>query len=126
MSNAKRDMLKKINNRAKQIRQMRNISNKAKTARDIILTFLEDVEDIDRTALHADMFYRLIHELSNALDSKMKMIDPGVKLGLKWNNATIWTELRVEAVHVRWSLMYQHRAQVPPEETIDIMALFFQ
>jgi len=126
MSNAKKDVLDMINKRTKRIKDLRKKSHQTKTATEIILKFLEDVEPIYDIAKTGNEFYTMIDLASKDLDNKMRILDMGINMEVEWTNVENWKDLRVTGVRIRWSGWYQRKHGVEQDQYIDITALLLE
>lgn len=121
---AKSDILDKINKKAKHYKELKEKSQEIKTPESIVFEFLKEMETVYPTTSDSSSFEFLLNNLSNILESKMRALDPYVKLEITWNDAEEPDSLRAEGVLIRWSGYYQKLNNVSEELKIDLTDYF--
>lgn len=121
----KSDILDKINKKAKHYKELKEKSQEIKTPQSIVFEFLKEIESVYPTISDSSSFEFMLNNLSSILETKMRALDPYVKLEITWNDAEEWDKLRVEGVLIRWSDYYRKLNNVANEELkIDLTDYF--
>ena len=96
-------MLDRVAKRAKRIKEL-----KQKTARQIgytqhVFSFFREMEKAYGTCNDPEYFDVMLNNAARALDERLKIIDPYIKIEILWNSAEQWQDLRVSGVKIMWS-----------------------
>jgi len=119
-NDARKKVLKKIDAKVKQIREIRKNSRSKKTAYDFLLNFFEEIEAVYLTATNVDEFYTMLSIAAYDLDNMMMLLDRGAKMEIKWQGGPRWDTLRIVGVEVHWSIYYQKLHDTDAVEYIDV------
>lgn len=123
---AKQQVLDMIEKKAKRYKSLKNKAKNPQTPQKLILSFIEEAENIYVTANDSWEWEYLFDKLTKSLDEQMKIIDLGAKMEVEWNGAENWRDLRVTGVRVAWSNWYKTKHSLPDETFMDVAMLLLQ
>lgn len=121
----KKDMLAEINKKAQKIRDKRVTAANNKTLESAVFDFFRNVEG---SLLGKDYDPYLFSKAKEALEQRLRGIDPGGKISVEFNvhedpkNTDIQL---VRGVTIWWSKAYLFKNQVEPSYYIDVNQMLF-
>lgn len=123
---ARNAVIKKINQRVKELKQNKEKSKTIKSYKDFVFDFFENMQQ-SYILCNNEMDYSVM--LDNAcklLDNNLKQFDAGIKIEIKYNEASSWQDLRVSGVKIIWSSSYLDlHPEIAKEEYVDLTHMVF-
>lgn len=123
---ARNNVIKKINERVKELKENKEKSRQAKTYKDFVFDFFENMNQNYPMCKNEMDYSVMLDNACKLLDRNLKVIDHGVKIEVKYNEATSWQDLRVSGVRIIWSDSHIHfYPQLSKEEYVDLTHMVF-
>ncbi|NCX94498.1 MAG: hypothetical protein EBX40_07465 [Gammaproteobacteria bacterium] len=116
----KSDILKKIENKLKKSRELKQKKASGSIVDDYVYEFMRQVEDVTCVHLNHDAWETMVNLAIYSLESRVRVLDQEAKVEIRWHTPE---NLRpqVSSVLIRWSILYQAKSSSEPESYFDMV-----
>lgn len=125
MNDVRKQLLKEIDQKIEKKRRAKEKAASNKDVESFILEFLQEIDDIQKTAPDEALWALLAGVAEVSLRNKIQTIDARASVSVSWYEEE-GRATRANGVHVKWSPFYVQLKDCEPELFIDVASLLFR